>query len=509
MLTAALLCLAQSPPPPVHVPRAQLVVHLVDAAGELRAEGWVVRVRPAHADGSPRASNERRALVDPNSGTATFGGLHPGDYVVSASHATGEAGQATPLAVRHPAEYSLAVLVPSPPPERCLYVRVSQPIAGRDLALEAVAEDGAVWPFEALPEYLDLYVARGVEPGTYRVRSVDTRFRGEAADVRPGQNAMLVLAPLPRTGPGHPELQLVFRCAESDAELAPTALEIGLPTAEHVGLALGGALEGPRAVELPKGPFAVRGVSRAGATLVAHFQDRPTFVADLAPLPEGDPLAYSFRVPRGAELTGRVVDEQGRPLAGCAIALERVAPPPHQRPFQVTLPDPKQRGVVEHDHRPAPRLIQTETQADGTFACAGLDTGEWQVTARPSPFRALHGKAAVGASGTRAELPVLTAEGDSGADVLLRWGPRTQRPSTLRLQVAGGPWLTAAPSAPLVHRPEGTLLRLRGLPPGPATLLVEPSRPKLRGAADGVEPTRVELTLTPAIGPPVEVALER
>lgn len=505
MLLAALACLTQTPPPPVRVPRAELVVYLVDAAGDLQADGWVVRVSPGQPGAPEPQNNVRRKAVDAADGTARFEGLHSGAYVVRATHTSGE--QATPASVTliGAEERSLALSVPSPPPQSCLYVWTSHPLPERDLQLEALGPDGAVHRFEALPESLNGYVARGVGPGTFTVRSIDERFEGSLKGLRPGRTEQLQLTPLPQRGPDFPELHLVFRCAETGEDLAPYRLELGLPALHVTGLRVAAEPQQSSASALPRGPFAIVGVERAGLTLAAHFHDRPAFVAPLKPLPAGDVVTRSFAVPRGAAVTGRAHDSAGRPLDDCVVLVERRVPAHHAERYVQTWPDPKRRGVTEFDHRPVREAHTVRTDRDGAFTVDGLGRGSWQVSLFTSPFHVVRSTVDVGGPESRTEVPALVTEGDATCAVHLLHPTTTGEDLVLRLQVGTGPWLSLQGHRALTRTPEGTLVSLRGLPRVPAVLLAE--RVEL-GFGGGAAPVRIELTPSADPQPPQRVSLD-
>src|SRR5215831_7724894 len=127
-----------------------------------------------------------------------------------------------------------------------------------------------------------------------------------------------------------------------------------------------------------------------GTTVPVQRTPAPGEVADLGDLP----------LKPGATLTGRVVDEQGRPVAGATVRAARLPPVPFGAvPVERLRPDGALlvtatgiRSVIELPHWAADVLAElpiptTTTSADGAFALYGVDPGG-NVVAATAPGRA-------------------------------------------------------------------------------------------------------------------------
>ncbi len=77
------------------------------------------------------------------------------------------------------------------------------------------------------------------------------------------------------------------------------------------------------------------------------------------------PVAIALALNRGGPVSGRVVDEHGKPVAGAVVVAVSAS-----APFPVT--DPRRDGVV--------------SKPDGSFAFAALAAGTWRLTATHSTF---------------------------------------------------------------------------------------------------------------------------
>jgi hypothetical protein len=127
-----------------------------------------------------------------------------------------------------------------------------------------------------------------------------------------------------------------------------------------------------------------------GTTVPVQRTPAPGEVVDLGDLP----------LKPGATLTGRVVDEQGRPVAGATVRAARLPPVPFGAvPVERLRPDGAlfvtatgMRSVIELPHWVADLLAELPiptavTSADGAFALYGVDPGV-DVVAATAPGRA-------------------------------------------------------------------------------------------------------------------------
>ncbi len=115
-----------------------------------------------------------------------------------------------------------------------------------------------------------------------------------------------------------------------------------------------------------KGIATLRGVGATWAPLVAHATGFGSAAMMLST--SGSPAApsrVSLTLAKGAALSGKVIDDKGKPVAGARVVATAAS-----EPFPVV--DPRRDGV--------------ETKADGTFSLATIPAGTWRVTATHSTY---------------------------------------------------------------------------------------------------------------------------
>lgn len=149
---------------------------------------------------------------------------------------------------------------------------------------------------------------------------------------------------------------------------------------------------------LPAGDYLIE-VRAQGSAYVGEFYDdahSPDEATPVAVAESGETTSISFGLDRGAEITGRVSDANGNPLAGIPIVVRptrttedttiaNLAPPrpasapvDQRPPFGSAGPDPAPPGPGPAAPRPRPAAV---TGDDGTYTVQGLPAGEYVVTA--------------------------------------------------------------------------------------------------------------------------------
>jgi hypothetical protein len=505
VLTALLLAVTQSPPPPVSVPRGTLVVHLVDPDGELVLEDFVVNVSPFW----PAALGERgpvsKALFDPQTGTATFEHLSAGRYVVEAEHKTGDWAMPVEVDLTAHARLSCELRLATPPPSRCLYVVAGGPELVDGLQLVARATTGETFVLTLAEGALNRYVARGVQPGRYTISVVDPRYRATSIeDVLPGEVAQLALE-------GSAALALRFRAVAGGEVLRPRGLELVLDGAAQRQRGFQPTSTSPtwRVREDPS-LDELDGLEPGDLFALAHFAEHAPVSFRVADLRHGERRELEVEVPLGATLTGRVVDAIGQPVAGVLVQTHTTLELGAEEPWRVWLEPsgvdkPRPVGRSRADAAGTRRVVHTD--GTGRYAFSGLAPGTHVVTAYGTPFTQRSVSTDIGAERDRHTVPDIVLGGSASADIDV-WLPAEVNVSELQLvlKIGSGSWLKQITTEPLSLRGEPTVLQLRGLPEEACTLVVS-HRNVVTGRADDTRPL-ARVTFTPKRGTPTPVVLD-
>ena len=457
MLTALLLAVAQTPPPPVVVPRGTLVVHLVDPDGELVLEDFVVEVStywPGALSGRGPASKSR---FDRRTGTATFEQLSAGRYVVEAIHATGDRAEPVEVDLHARARLSCELRLATPPPSRCLYVDAGGPGVVKGLQLVARGPAGEVCPLSLADDTTTRYVARGVAPGRYTVSVVDPRYRATSIEgVVPGEVALLTLE-------GSASLTLRFRAVPGGELLRPRGLELLLVSA---ACPTWRTRDDPPVDELG-------GLEPGDLVALAHFAAHAPIMLRVADLRHGERRELELDVPLGATLTGRVVDSDGRPVEGVLVQTHTTLGLAEDDPWRVWL-EPGEVDKPRPVGRALPELSGTRrvarTDSLGCYSLSGLASGAHVVTAYGTPFNRKSVSTHTGAEHGVSTAPDIVLGGSASADVDV-WLPADVDQSELQLvlKMGSGSWLKQITTEPSSIP---TVLQLRGLPEETCTLVL-------------------------------------
>ena len=120
--------------------------------------------------------------------------------------------------------------------------------------------------------------------------------------------------------------------------------------------------------DLPAGRYIVT-VSRSGYVTISHGQTRPNEMGRPIEVADGQTVErINFAMPRGAAITGRVVDEYGEPLAGVNVA-----------PMQMRFMNGRQQPMMT-----GPGI--TQTPDTGEFRLWGLAPGDYLIQANLMNF---------------------------------------------------------------------------------------------------------------------------
>ena len=339
-----------SPPVVVRVNRgATLRGAVVDAAGR-PVERGEIRVEPSPPT-DPRPSKDGSLAHD---GTFEIGGLAPGLYDLSVLvhpeflqevvlGATAD-GEPVRVVLRRPGGVVGRVLPPEDAPTGLL----------AEISVRALG------PTRPLPPELTLRIPVGTDfrlgplaPGPYSLDIVagDRRLQVERIVVEDGG-----AFPLGEVALEDPTgiLQGTVRVAGRPAAGVPVEVLRHLP---------GGRFESAaRASSGPGGVFRVAGLLDGLHRIVVHPQDRPLVQKDFESRP-GEPATLDVDVPAGGVLVVRVVDGEGRPVAGARVVLQ--GPAGSLLFWKAGVPGPGPHGTGE----------------DGVLRCAGVAAGEVRVVA--------------------------------------------------------------------------------------------------------------------------------
>jgi len=130
--------------------------------------------------------------------------------------------------------------------------------------------------------------------------------------------------------------------------------------------------------DLPAGRYIVT-ASRAGFVAISHGQTRPNEMGRPLDISDGQTVErINFSLPRGAAITGRIVDEYGEPVAGASV-----------QAMQMRYVDGRQQPTMAGTGFPAAMFQTPDT---GEFRVWGLPPGEYLLQANPpganGPFEA-------------------------------------------------------------------------------------------------------------------------
>jgi len=121
--------------------------------------------------------------------------------------------------------------------------------------------------------------------------------------------------------------------------------------------------------ELPAGRYTVT-ASRAGYVTISHGQTRPNEMGRPIEVSDGQTVErINFSLPRGAAITGRIVDEYGEPVAGASV-----------QAMQMRYVDGRRQPTMAGTTGPF-TLVQTPDT--GEFRVWGLAPGEYLLQANP------------------------------------------------------------------------------------------------------------------------------
>lgn len=315
MWTAFLLTLAacQEPAP---APARTLQVFLVDESGTLLIDGWAVRLGTWKDTQIVYGANQP---IDAATGCATISAFPHALVIVQGVHATGESTHGEQISLPDSGPTVLELEHDGPPTSRSLYVRLdSTPgrLKGSEPPVELVAldRDGRVVA-SLLPEANGLYVARGVEPGAYRIEARDPHFLPLVLE----RHTTGTLGRATLTGSA--TLTLRFVDARDGGPVVPSSITVSERRESFQGSSSSSrTLRTPVSPHLPPSHVELPGLLPGNSvSLVVSFDEYLPVLHDAGELAPGEARVREVPVTRGLELTGTVRDASGAPIEGVLV----------------------------------------------------------------------------------------------------------------------------------------------------------------------------------------------
>lgn len=370
-------------------------------------------------------------------------------------------------------------------------------VAGTSLSGTVTGRDGRPAPGTLVRFEADGLESRWVETGddgTFRLADLPSRRGGVVADAGEGGFAERPVNP----GAGSASLALVLA--------PPTVLEgrtldvATLKPVPRVRLTVQNGESTRLASSGAEGRYVFRGLRPGDAVVHADESRHVGWARSGVSLGKGETSRLDVLLTRGAALSGRVIDEDGRPVAGAKLSVS----PGKQDPFSIVL-----RRLTGD---PGAKIV---SRADGTFSASRLAPGENQrlTVYHPDHEKAVLGGISLSPGGTRTGAVVTlrrgivvtgTVKDDEGKPVagaeLAVSGSRVVRTSRggMQMNVSFG----GVSEIPAVRSGADGRFELKGVPPGDwaltakapgrATEVIDP----LRLARD-VRPDPIEIVLAP------------
>jgi len=544
MLAALTLCLGlQSAAAGADVSLATRALHVFveDTTGALLVDGWSVRL--FRKSGTQLTWLETRSL-DARTGLAEFKALLWGTSVVQAMHDSEEASEPEQIELlstdKGAGTIVHGIVYPRSTPERSLFVSVLDPHgqawSDHALHLVAVGRSGAEIPLHPEPDTPQRYVARDIEPDSYRIELRDPGYMPILIE-RHTTGVNTFVRPV---GSAAAHIQFVDAVDGRPVAIASFSeiiwTQTSLVSSPGGDLAKGSGDAGATS-ELRLAGLVAGASVRIDATFDAHHN----MVVELMDFMPGETRTHVARVDRGRIARGTIVDSTGAPVAGVPVTAQYEAALARLLPVQGNV---RLRGRVsvstsstsasDVTHSTAcsgaqgttalvrallpvsaPARMSASDRA-GEFVLRGLAPEAMKLTAIFTPWH--HETLTIPAraermgsdptSGALADDPplVVHAPGAAGADLelalLRRMSPFELE---LALQIGDGPWLREESAvAPLVD--ERQRMTLRGLPEVPCRLAVSRRTPPL---VSPVVSTPLEIfEFVPRVGSPTFVRID-
>lgn len=519
-----------------------LHVFVEDTTGTLLVDGW--SVRHYRKSGRTLIWLETRT-IDARNGLAEFKALSYGTSVVQAVHDSEEASEQFELQSTDGDSGTIVhgIVYTRPTPERSLMVSVLDPDGkawnAHTLNVVAVARNGAEIPLQPEPDAPQRYVARGVEPDSYRIELRDPGYM-PVLIARHTTGVSAFVRPL-----GSAAAHIQFVDAVNGAPVDIKSFQEIVWTQTSLVSSPGGALAKGSGDAGPTNELFLAGlVAGASVRIDATFAAHPDLTVELLDLMPGETRTHVARVDRGRLARGTIVDPTGAPVAGVSVTAQNEATRGSPLPVQGQM---RLQGRVSVSMNAGPSSgsahsttgssatggsgaagipalvmaiapesasVRTATSDPaGEFVLRGLAPEAIELTATFTPWHqetlTFPARAArMGRDLAPADDPQVTvqAPGAAGADIelaVLRGAPPGEL--ELALQIGDGPWLHEETAlAPLVDARQW--MTLRGLPEVPCRLVVS------RRVAPSLAPllsTPLEIfEFVPRVGPPTFVRVD-